>query len=283
MQAWLMSKELWMLVDSEEPCPPSTDADSRLKWLKRAQKAAGEIYLAVEQDQKSHFHGILNDPVRIWTTLRDIHMSKKPGARFNAYDDLFSIRKLPNESLQSLCARIDLSMQNIQNLQPSAFPLKDLDDELHSMALIRALPEEYKSLSHSLMLLDDLNKNTIREAFLAEETNSRKRGEQNIAPTSDLALSTSNNDLECDFCGYKGHKSSECRKLAAARTQARKPRTAKKQTANSTSNEPDTSNVVESAGNASANSISSSPLQINANFEWNADSGATSHMTPHTH
>src|SRR5277367_457139 len=98
-----------------------------------------------------------------------------------------------------------------------------MDDELHSMALIRALPEEYKSLSHSLMLLDDLNKNTIREAFLAEETNSRKRGEQNIAPTSDLALSTSNNDLECDFYGYKGHKSSECRKLAAACTQARKP------------------------------------------------------------
>jgi hypothetical protein len=154
------------------------------------------------------------------------------------------------------------------------------------MALIRSLPEEYKSLSHSLMLLDELNKNTIREAFLAEETNSRKRGEQNFAQTSDLALSSStalNYNLECDFCGLKGHTSSECRKLAAARTQARKPRTAKKQAANSTSNEPETSNVVESAGNASANHISLSPLQIDANFDWNADSGATSHMTPHSH
>ena len=44
-----------------------------------------------------------------------------------------------------------------------------------------------------------------------------------------------------------------------------------------------TSNIVESAGNASSNHISSSPLQTDANFNWNADSGATSHMTPHAH
>ena len=116
MQAWLMSKELWMLVDNEEPCPSSTDMESRVKWQKQAQKAARELYLSVEQDQKSHFHGMLSDPIRIWSTLHDVHMSKKPGAQFNTYDELFSIRKQPNESLQSLCTRIDISMQNIQDL-----------------------------------------------------------------------------------------------------------------------------------------------------------------------
>ena len=43
MQAWLMLKELWMLVDNEEPCPPTTDLEARLTWQKRAQKAAGEF------------------------------------------------------------------------------------------------------------------------------------------------------------------------------------------------------------------------------------------------
>ena len=105
-----------MLVDNEEPCPLSTDMESRVKWQKRAQKAAGELYLSVEQDQKSHFHGMLSNPIRIWSTLCNVHMSKKPGARFNAYDELFSIRKQSNESLQSLCARINVSMQNIQDL-----------------------------------------------------------------------------------------------------------------------------------------------------------------------
>jgi transposase InsO family protein len=286
MQAYLMSKELWMLVNGDEPCPPSTDRDSCLIWRKRAQKAAGELYLSVEHDQKSHFHGILSDPIRIWTTLRDVHMSKKPGARFNAYDELFSIRKQPNESLQSLCARIDGSMQNIQDLRPQAFTLTDFDDELHSMALIRALPEEYKSLTQSLMLLDDLNKNTIREAFLAEETNSRKRGEQYTTPTSNVVLAASNNSKtvkECDFCGMKYHTSSECRKLVAARLAARNPQNWRKQTANSANNEAETSKVEESAGNASARTISSPPLQNDANFDWNTDSGATSHMTPHIH
>ena len=66
-------------------------------------------------------------------------------------------------------------MQNTQDLQPASFTLKDLDDELHSMTLIRSLPDEYKSLSQSLMLLNDLNKSMIREVFLAEKTNSRKR------------------------------------------------------------------------------------------------------------
>ena len=80
MQAWLMSKELWMLVNNEEPSPPSTDSELRLKWQKHAQKVAGELFLSVEQDQKSHFHSILSDPMRIWFTLCNVHMSKKPGA-----------------------------------------------------------------------------------------------------------------------------------------------------------------------------------------------------------
>ena len=135
MQAWLMSKELWMLVAGDEPCPNESDGEGYLKWKKRAQKAAGELFLSVDQDQKSHFHGILSDPITIWSTLRSAHISKKPGARFNAYDNLFSIRKQPNESLQSLSARIDASMQHIQDLRPEKFTLKEIDDELHSMVL----------------------------------------------------------------------------------------------------------------------------------------------------
>jgi gag-polypeptide of LTR copia-type len=212
MQAWLMSKELWMLVDNAEPCPDDEEKEGKLKWQRRAQKAAGELYLSVDQDQKSHFHGILSNPISIWMTLRDVHMSKKPGARFNAYDTLFSIRKQKNESLQSLCARIDAAMQSIQDLRPEKFTLKEIDNKLHSMALICSLSDEYKSLSQSLMLLDDLNKTKIREVFLAEETNTQRRGEQFNAGTSDLALASSNNakyEEECDFCGFKGHTSAE--------------------------------------------------------------------------
>ena len=98
-----MSKELWMLVDSAEPCPPDSNKESKLKWQMRAQKAAGDLFLSVEQDQKSHFHGILSDPIRIWTTLCDAHMSKKPGARFNAYDSLIHPETAKRVSAVPLC------------------------------------------------------------------------------------------------------------------------------------------------------------------------------------
>ena len=54
------------------------------------------------------------------------------------------------------------------------------------------------------------------------------------------------------------------KQLAAACTQARKPRSAKKQTANRANSDQDASNIIESAGNASANHLSLSPLQTNA-------------------
>ena len=34
MQAWLMSKELWMLVDNVEQCPDDSDKEAKLKWQK---------------------------------------------------------------------------------------------------------------------------------------------------------------------------------------------------------------------------------------------------------
>ena len=44
--------------------------------------------------------------------------------------------------------------------------------------------------------------------------------------------------------------------------------------------------IVEHAGNASLRSTPSnpfSPLMLDADHDWNVDSGATSHMTPHHH
>src|SRR3954447_5914608 len=47
--------------------------------------------------------------------------------------------------------RIDQAMQNIRNLRPSSFTVTELDDELQSMAMIRALPADYQSFRSSLI------------------------------------------------------------------------------------------------------------------------------------
>ena len=86
----------------------------------------------------------------MWVKLESVHLQKRPGARFNAYDALFSIKKLPDESLQALMTRVDTAMEQIQNLRPDSFTLEEMDKELVCMAMIRSLPGEYSSFASSL-------------------------------------------------------------------------------------------------------------------------------------
>ena len=86
------------------------------KWDIEADKSAGELYLACSVEQRTHIEAVQDDPVKIWTTLASTHLQKHPGARFHAWDDFFSIRKLPEESLSTLIARIEDGMAKVQEL-----------------------------------------------------------------------------------------------------------------------------------------------------------------------
>ena len=99
----------------------------------------------VESEQRVHIANIQDDAVAMWKKLEAVHMVKKAGAHFNAYDDLFSIRKKEDEELQSLGNRVDAAMHSIQNLRPTGFTLDNLDEELASMAMIRSLPTKTSS------------------------------------------------------------------------------------------------------------------------------------------
>jgi hypothetical protein len=84
----------------------------------------------VENDQRVHFRGKEDDPIEMWKLLEAAHLSKKPGAHFNAYDDdLFSIRKQDSESLVDVVGvRLEKAMQAIQNLCPANFTIEQLDE-----------------------------------------------------------------------------------------------------------------------------------------------------------
>ena len=76
------------------------------KWETKREKAAGEIFLAVESDQRVHFRGLEDEPKAMWDKLEEAHLHKKPGARFNAYDQLFSIHKADDESLLDVATKV---------------------------------------------------------------------------------------------------------------------------------------------------------------------------------
>jgi hypothetical protein len=254
----------------------------RPPWYLKLDKAAGYIYLAVDENQKIHFAMISDDPVKMWAALAAVHLQKCPGARFNAYDDLFSIRKQEDETLQSLMNRVDTASNHIQDVRPKDFTLSSLDDELASMTHIRALPDKFSMFASSLLLLDKLEKSTIHQAFVTEESQRRHRA--SAAPNVSSALaaaslsSAASSTPECSFCGMKWRcckylKSQDAQE--AVRSNRSKPKGQKAKQA-------EQQTMPEFAGNASAlSTCDSTTLQSDTDFHWLADTGATSHMTPH--
>ena len=54
--------------------PSSVDSDALAKWETKREKAAGEIFLAVESDQRVHFRGLEEEP----TSLLDLLLPSSP-------------------------------------------------------------------------------------------------------------------------------------------------------------------------------------------------------------
>lgn len=289
MWATFVSKGVWPIVNGKhsKPLPDAPDFDV---FEEKQSQAAGMPYLRLEESQKVHVKDLEEDARAMWERLEQVHLIKRPGQRFNAYDSLFSIRKKDDESLTSLLGRVDQSLQRIKDLRPKAFTIDDLDQELSSMALICSLPAEYNSFVSSLLLLLQFDCSTLNEAFTTEENQRRTR---NLDTSSQVALSTSLSSTStikpiCDFCGCSGHLEASCFTKQSASTNAKKiakdgcPKYGKGTRHGANTSE--TTEVVEYAGNASIHpSDPTAPLESSASSDWNTDTGVTSHMTPHRH
>ncbi|KAH7918586.1 hypothetical protein BV22DRAFT_1024350 [Leucogyrophana mollusca] len=164
-------------VRSSDSAPAGVHwCDKQATWDAKADKAAGELYLGLSPEQRIHIDTVQDDPIAVpgRSNRCMVHVQERPGTRFNAWDNFFSIRKHDDESLSSLIARIEDSMSKIQELRPKdaskPYTLGDLDAELVSIAMIRSLFEEFDHFASSLMLLKSLDKQELKAAFLAEET-----------------------------------------------------------------------------------------------------------------
>jgi len=199
-------------------------------------------------------------------------------------------------------------MARIQELRPTSFELKTLHAELSCMAMMHAPGPEYSHFTSFLALLTDLDKIKVKAVFQTEEINRRPRPDI-PTPSGSSALSTSSASCACNLsspCAFRdkpGHFQCKCYALQRAKdTYKLSKRTGRQPNqANTTSAAPAvtsttptaaianlaTQDMVERAGNASFCSRDPSdplsPLQLNADTDWNADTGATSHMTLHHH
>src|SRR5215510_7592069 len=106
MLAWLGTQQLKRLVLGKQKAPSPadpnniTDAEQAAieAWEDKCEKAAGWIITLIKPDQRVHIKDMEDDPVKMWTRLESVHVVKQAGARFNSYDNFFSIRKKEDES-----------------------------------------------------------------------------------------------------------------------------------------------------------------------------------------
>ena len=91
MAAWGRKQGWWRIVSGEAMEPSPNDVEAYQKWVEHMDRGAGELYLTIEDDQKHHLRGVLDNPKKMWELLKCKNQSKKPGTHFNAYNDLFSI------------------------------------------------------------------------------------------------------------------------------------------------------------------------------------------------
>ncbi|KDQ12395.1 hypothetical protein BOTBODRAFT_72980, partial [Botryobasidium botryosum FD-172 SS1] len=97
----------------------------------------------------------------------------------------------------------------------------------------------------------------------------------------------------CAFCGGPSHVLADCHRFKAAQTKAKEEREEvarnqqkKKRGGGAKAAQEasqDTNRATEFAGNASITPPSSPARVFNPSADWNTDTGATSHMTPHRH
>ncbi|KAF7964776.1 hypothetical protein HWV62_3014, partial [Athelia sp. TMB] len=96
-KALLQSQKLWRLVSGVQTKPTAASGTTKSSPDPVEECACGILALSISPGQKPHITSCPDDPVKIWTALKDVHEAKQPGNRFNAYSDLFSIRKEPDE------------------------------------------------------------------------------------------------------------------------------------------------------------------------------------------
>lgn len=250
--------------------------------------AAGEIYLYLEGAQQELVDGMDDDPVKMWTMLKQTYQPDSKDARFNAYLDLIGIRKEETETLMELGSRTKSAAAILKSLIPkstssSPFGIKELIDEITAVTMLMALPPQDEAFVTSIRIgtaatVDDIttefaSQDLIRQRKRDEETRlqeSAARAAAAIANTSKRTKSSKPRPT-CSHCKRQGHSSDRCWTLHPELNPKNKANL------NLASNGPEEKSSLASL--RSSTSSSTLPTDLN----WNTDTGATSHMTPHRH
>ena len=289
MKNFLMMSQLWMIVAGIETCPPKPggqpsditskefqewkrDRKEYIEWMNKSYKAAGILISNMSPEVRVYTRDHAKDPVKIWDTLKATFINPTSAPRFQAYQDLFSIKKDPSETLDGVINRVDEQVRIIKSLTPDSFTLDDLYDDLASMTIINSLPHDFSTVVNTLAVMDKFKKTEVIQSLRNLESSTRNSSSSSVLAANTPSYSHQKKPRPqpntkprptCSFCQKLGHTEDKCflKERLMSQLQAQG----------------------NSASASSASGLFSSPLDTPAYTLWNADTGASSHMTPHRH
>lgn len=149
----------------------------------------------------------------MWHKLKQIHSKSTSNVWFNSLSDLFNICLYDGKSLTALCTHIEGTMQQVKALCSPAvagpgrqmslrYTLNMLNDELSTMAMLCALLcKDYASFILSVLLLNELTKKAVLEAFQTEEIQCYAAKEE-----AEINTKKGNNSVKSKSEGVKGEQ-----------------------------------------------------------------------------
>ncbi|KAJ3898536.1 hypothetical protein F5879DRAFT_812464, partial [Lentinula edodes] len=311
-QAYAGTKGLWGVCIGREVAPTPADPnaltrDERIDMLAyetRLDKASGEIWLTVSDELREDIRDVQGDPKAMLDTLEAKYNKKAPGSRFKAYNAFLntSIRlDIPSlEILPALPTDISAAMSTVRRLRPDNYGLDEMEAELATMVALRALQvsdnPDHRLLASSFMMNPNLSWTDIESAV---DRDFQSKSEPGVKQEEDTVLAMAAGLGPCFLCDGP-HYVKDCpdlskakRNLASSPSMNRRGRGRGRGTANSATSSPKpesslpTANLAataEFAGKASAFASADNRSQwfrSEASANWNTDTGASSHMTPH--
>ena len=217
--------------------------------MNKSYKAAGILISSMSPEVMVHTRDVSEDPMAIWNTLKATFIKPVSAPRFQAYQDRFSIKKDPSETLDAVINRVDEQVRVIKSL------LHDFNTVVSTLAVMDKFSKT--DVIQSLRNLESTRQtsSSVLAANIPSSSFQQKQSKPQFNPSKPRPT--------CTFCKKLGHTEDKC--FLKERL---------------------TSQLQVQGGSASASSASgllSSPLDTPAYALWNADTGASSHMTPHCH
>lgn len=213
MEAYLVSKDLWDVVDGSEKCPMGSEGSKAVRAFRKKQRlACAEITLHVETSEKAHTRD--KDPAVIWKALQDHHHARGLSSRMALLRLFFSSVMDAEQTVSDWIAHVkDLAYR----LETDDF---SIPKEIVIYVLTAGLPhEEFKHFNASLDSIppDELTLDLVTTRLLNEDARQQAIAIERPSTVAYSARATRN--VVCYACNKKGHYASDCptRKASSSR------------------------------------------------------------------